>query len=157
MSPWLIYLVFPVGIFAAMIIANSVAKAGDWMLALFGLAWCAVWGWNLYYWGFQTTYKLQLRGGDLQWFKPFARGTVPVADITAVATSSTFGRRAYIMLKSGKKLVVRNFKGFERFLADLLEENPEIAVDPADLEPWFPRLPGGGGRYLNQEVNNRWK
>ena len=157
MSPWLFYLIVPAGLFGVVMMISALFRTGDWMLVPFGLAWCGALGWNLYFWGFRTAYKLQLRGGELEWFKPFGRGTVAVADIGSVATSSTIGRRAFIMLNSGDEIIVRNFRGFDRFLVDLVNENPAIAVDPADLEPWLPSLPGGAGRYLNQETNNRWK
>ncbi len=83
----------------------------------------------LWFWGFQIATVLVLDGDTIQWASVLRRGTIPVAELTAVRPSRAQFRLVVFERTTGAGQLVLGGATLAPFVATLCQMRPDLPVD----------------------------
>lgn len=102
----------------------------------FMLVWLAICLVNVYVWLIRVAYKIELDHGDLFWFSPFRRGSIPIREIRSIEACALSRQLVRLTPADGASVIVRNHREFSSLVADILTVHPGVTVGEISLGLW---------------------
>jgi len=102
----------------------------------FMLLWLAICLFNGYVWLIRVAYKIELDHGDLFWFSPFRRGSIPISEIQSIERCALSSQLVRLTPADGASVIIRNHREFSSLVADILAVHPGVTVGEISIGLW---------------------